>query len=164
MGDVFTTTAIITGTEIRVQTRGQYTGHVEVAFTEARPASLADADMVLALHSLRRVLDWDLGADGTVQARVALVDNRFGGTVAARIEGHLGSTHEELSICFVGNLEPGDLISSAPSGEPVYVVAGCSTEMGETKIHMVGEGQTWEERYTASWPAGSVVWGAHKRV
>jgi|ADGO01.1.fsa_nt_gi hypothetical protein len=169
MADIFTFTAIITGLQIRVEMDHLYEGKTEVVFTEARPATLADADHALAAHGFGRVRDWDLGPNGDVRARVRMIDNEFGGTRAARLWDAIGTTHEELDTVVVGirdgvpTVDVGDLITDMDESE-LYVVAGARFECGTARIHMVREGETWEDRYTGEFPFGQVVKVARRKA
>src|SRR5690554_2353821 len=169
MADIFTFTAIITGLQIRVEMDHLYKGKTEVVFTEARPATLADADHVLAAHGFGRVRDWDLGPNGDVRARVRKVDNEFGGTRAVRLWDAIGTTHGELETVVVGiqggmpTIQVGDIITDMDESVP-YVVAGTRFECGTARIHMVREGGTWEDRYTEEFPFGQVVKVARRKA
>lgn len=169
MADNYTFTAIITDTHILVKLTAEYEGKVEVVFTESRPADLAEADTALAAHGFGRVRDWDLGPNGTVQARVAMVDNQFNGTRAARLWDAIGTTHEELETVAVGirggmpTINDGDLITDMDESE-LYVVAGSRFECGTAKIHQVGEGKTWDQRYTGYFPFGHRVKVARRKA
>lgn len=167
MADIFTTTAIITGSYLYVEVAARFAGTRERAFTEARPANLAQADTALAFHGFRRVRPWDLGADGVVEARVQMVDNQFNGTRAARLWEAVGTTHEEWATMAAEEAQNGDLISDLEVSEP-YVVAGSNPAYGEdgpaVRIHMVGEGKTWEERFTTDFPARQLVKVARRKA
>ena len=169
MADIFTFTAIITGLQIRVEMDHLYEGKTEVVFTEARPATLADADHVLASHGFGRVRDWDLGPNGDVRARVRMIDNEFGGTRAVRLWDAIGTTHGELETVVVGirdgmpTINDGDLITDMDESV-LYVVAGSRFECGTARIHMVREGGTWEDRYTEEFPFGQVVKVARRKA
>jgi len=169
MADTYTFTAIITGTTISVEMDHLYKGKTEVVFTEDRPATLADADHALAAHGFGRVRDWDLGPNGDVRARVRKVDNEFGGTRAARLWDAIGTTHGELEPVVVGirdgmfTINDGDLITDMDESE-LYVVASSRFECGTARIHMVGEGKTWDQRYTTDFPFGTVVKVARRKA
>lgn len=169
MADIFTFTAIITGVQIRVELTATYAGTTEVVFTEARPATLADADHALAAHGFGRVRDWDLGPNGDVRARVRKVDNEFNGTRAARLWDAIGTTHGELETVVVGirdgmpTINDGDLITDMDESE-LYVVAGSRFECGTARIHQVREGKTWDDRYTGEFPFGQVVKVARRKA
>lgn len=169
MTDIFTFTAIITGLQIRVELTATYAETTEVVFTEARPATLADADHVLAAHGFGRVRDWDLGPNGDVRAQVRKVDNEFNGTRAACLWDAIGTTHGELETVVVGiqdgmpTINDGDLITDMDESVP-YVVAGSRFEGGIARIHMVGEGKTWDQRYTGEFPFGQVVKVARRKA
>lgn len=162
MGDIFTTVAVITSVAIRIEVRARYAGTIEIVATESRPATLADADTFLAFHGFRRVRDWDLDANGGLEARARMVVNQFNGTVAARLDQAVGTTHGEFEYANACKVENGDLISDSELSE-VYVVAGSSTDGDATKIHMVGEGKTWEDRYTGHFIPQQLVKVARKR-
>lgn len=163
MGTVYEVTATITGTAIRAELRDLYAGTAEVAFTEPRPATLAEADVALAAHGLGRVRDWDLGADGTVVARVQFVDNMFNGVRAARLEQAVGTTHGQVETAPAGSVQDGDLIGALDDG-PLYVVAGSRPGPETMRVHMVGEGRTWGDRRTTDFPAGQLVRIARRRA
>ncbi|MDD4868199.1 MAG: hypothetical protein PHQ28_14090 [Mycobacterium sp.] len=163
MGDVFITTATISGTEIIALMRAQYSGKVSEIAREARPDTLAEADTMLAAHGLRRVQEWDLGPRGTVTARVTMVDNLFGGTRAARLGQAVGTTHEAWQPMPVQSVQDGDLISDMDLCAP-YVVAGWRSEGDTFRVHMVGEGQVWDERHTTDFPRGRFVQVARRKA
>ncbi|HEU4751976.1 MAG TPA: hypothetical protein VFU47_02630 [Armatimonadota bacterium] len=167
MGDIFTTTARITGVAIEIIMTALYAGTTKVVATEPRPANFQEADTFLAFHGFRRVRDWDLADLGMVEARVQMVDNRFNGTVAARLWDAVGTTHEEWVTMTAGELASAELdgwlISDMELSAP-YVVAGSSLELGTAKIHMVGEGQVWAERFTGEFPAGQLVKVARRKA
>jgi len=130
--------------------------------TEARPATLADADMALAFASLGRTSAWELDTNGGVEATVAPVDNRFNGTVAARLDQAVGTTHEPFEIMHAHQVQDGDLIGDMELNG--YAVAAGTRPMGDlTKVHMVSEGKTWEDRYTTDFPSYQLVQVARKR-
>lgn len=155
MGDIFTTIAIITGVVIRIEVRAQFARTTEVVATEVRPANLREADMVLADYGFARVQEWDLDTNGGLEARVRMVDNMFNGVRAARFDRKIGTTHEAFDYASASTVNPGDLVTDSEFSE-VYLVGGCSTECGTTKLHMVREGKTWEDRYTGEF-AGLVM-------
>jgi hypothetical protein len=163
MADIFTIIAIITGVSIRVEIVATYAATTETAFTEVRPATLAEADRVLAAYGFGRVGNWDLGSNGDVIARVRMIDNLFNGTRAARIWQALGNTHTELERSQAGSVENGDIISDLEMSE-VYVVAGCSLEGDTMKIHMVREGKTWTDRYTTEFHPNQAVMVARRKA
>ena len=169
MADIHTFTAIITGTAISVEMDHLYEGTTEVVFTEARPATLADADHALAAHGFGRVQNWDLGPNGDVRARVRRSDNQFNGTRAARLWDAIGTTHGELETVVLTiqdgmpTVNDGDLITDLEESE-LYVVAGSRFESEIARIHMVGEGKTWDQRYTTDFPFGSVVKVARRKA
>lgn len=166
MSDIFTTTAIITRTQIRIECVAQCAGTREVVATEPRPATLADADTFLAFHGVRRIRDWDLGDQGTVEARVAPVRNLFNGVRAARLREAVGTTHEPFAPMSARELAcselDGWLISDLEITEP-YLVAGSSLDGMSAKIHMVGEGKTWEERYSTDFHPDQTVMVAKRK-
>lgn len=167
MGDIFTTEAIISGVSIEIVLTAQYAGTREVVATEARPASFQEADTFLAAHGFRRVRNWDLGDLGMVTARVQMVDNLFNGTRAARLWDAVGTTHEEWVTMTAGELAcselDGWLISDMEITEP-YVVAGSSLELDTAKIHMVGEGKVWAERFTGEFHRNQLVKVARRKA
>jgi hypothetical protein len=130
-------------------------GQVVHLVSEARPATFAAADTALAFASLGRTSAWELDANCGVQASVAPVDNRFNGTVAARLDQAVGYTHKPFGWVLASSVKDGDLISDADLSA-LYVVAGCSWESGAMTVHMVAEGKTWSERYTSAF-SGSVM-------
>jgi Zn-dependent alcohol dehydrogenase len=162
MGDIFTTEAIISGVSIEIIQTAQCAGTRKVIATEARPANFQEADTFLAAHGFRRVRNWDLGDLGTVTARVQMVDNQFGGTRAARLWNAVGTTHQEWETAQAWTVEDGDLISDMEISEP-YVVAGSSLELDTMKIHMVGEGQVWAERFTGEFHRNQLVKVARRK-
>lgn len=155
-----TTTATITGVSLVVAERNDLGLVCQTLANEARPATLADADTALAFYSLGRTAAWELDNNGGVEAPVAKIDNRFNGTVAARLEQAVGTTHEEFEFVLATTVRDGDLITDQEFSA-LYVVAGSAPEMGGMKIHMVGEGRTWEDRHTTTFQGG--VWVARKR-
>jgi hypothetical protein len=161
MGDIFTTIAIITGVALRIEIRAQYARTTEVVVTEVRPASLAEADRALAAYGFRRVRDWDLDSNGGVEARLQMIDNSFNGTRAARLDQAVGTTHDEFELVLASSVNNGDLITDADRSA-IYVVGGSSTECGVTKLHQVGEGQTWDDHYTGSFEG--LVWCARRKA
>jgi len=157
--------ATITGTEITVvlsAATSAGTFNVAASFSEARPASLSDADEALFAHGFGRVRAWDLGENGTVTAAVASVDNLFNGVRAARLDAMIGQTHGELELILAREINDGDLITSEP-GCPLAVVAGSRYESGTMRLHMVGECKVWDERHTTTFPADRPLWVARKR-
>jgi hypothetical protein len=114
---------------------------------EPRPASLKDADIMLAAHSFGRTGDWDLVGAG-LGAPLKAVDNVFNGTVAARLDQAVGITHGEFELALASTVENGDLVTDAEYSA-VYVVAGSEPHGESAKLHMVGEGQTWDDRHTS---------------
>jgi hypothetical protein len=155
-----TTTATITGVSLVVAERNDLGLVCQTVFTEGRPATLADADTALAFHSLGRTSAWELDDNGGVEAPVVKIDNRFNGTVAARLDQAVGTTHDEFELVSATTVQDGDLITDADFSA-VYVVAGSSLGSGAMKIHAVGEGKTWEDRYTSVF--AGLVWTARKR-
>jgi hypothetical protein len=144
---------MVTATEVN--------GRKVTVASEARPASLADADTFLAAHSFRRTAPWDL-VGGMVGAPVETIDNVFDGTVAARLWEAVGTTHEPFEVMSARAARDGDLISDLEISE-VYVVAAWRYELDVMRIHMVGEGRTWDERYTTDFPADQLVQVARQR-
>jgi hypothetical protein len=131
--------------------------------SEPRPATLAEADTMLAFYSLARTAEWDLAPAVGVCAPVARVDNRFSGTVAARLNQAVGTTHEEFEVMPAHRAEDGDLISDLDISD-LYVVAGSRREGDIMRIHMVSEGKTWEDRYTTNFPANQFVQVARRKA
>lgn len=134
--------------------------------SEPRPETLADADTFLAVHSFRRIVAWDLGPAGAVQAPVKPIDNRFNGTVAARLNQAVGTTHEPFQHMSAGDLARSELegqLISDPELTEVYVVAGSSLDGDVAKIHMVGEGQDWSQRYTGRFNPNQLVMVAKRK-
>ena len=155
-----TITATITGVSLFVAERNDLGLVCQTLVNEARPATLADADTALAFHSLGRTSAWELDNNGGVEAPVAKIDNRFNGTVAARLDQAVGTTHDEFELVSATTVQDGDLITDSDRSA-IYVVAGSSLESGAMKIHAVGEGKTWEDRYTSIF--SGLVWTARKR-
>jgi hypothetical protein len=155
-----TTSATITGVSLVVAERNDFGLVCQTLVTEGRPATLAAADTALAFHSLGRTAAWELDNNGGVEAPVAKIDNRFNGTVAARLDQAVGTTHDEFELVSAATVQDGDLITD-PEFSAIYVVAGSSLESGAMKIHAVGEGKTWEDRYTSIFEG--LVWAARKR-
>jgi hypothetical protein len=159
------TTAHITGTAIII-TRTEIDGRKVTVATEPRPATFADADTFLAVHSLGRTGPWELADQGMVSAPVEKIDNRFDGTVAARIWDAVGTTHHEFEIMTAREVAcselDGWLITDSERTEP-YVIAGSSLDGDVAKIHMVGEGKTWAERYTGHFMPDQFVWVARRK-
>jgi hypothetical protein len=155
------TTATVTDQTIIAAERNDSGLVCRVIAEEARPANLADADTFLAVHSFRRTAPWDL-VGSAVGAPVAKIDNTFNGTVAARLWDAVGATHDQFETAFASEARDGDLISDMEVCEP-YVVAGTRLESGVMRIHMVGEGQCWEERFTTDFPPQRLVKVARKR-
>lgn len=156
------TTATITGTEIVVAERNDMGLICQTLLTEVRPASFELADTALAFVSLGRTSAWELTLQGMIEAPVAPVDNRFNGTVAARLWEAVGTTHDEWIALPAREIQDGDLISDTNISAP-YVVAGSRFESDSMRVHMVAEGKTWDGRYTADFPAGQLVQVARKR-
>jgi len=155
-----TITATITGVSLFVAERNDLGLVCQTLVTEGRPATLAAADTALAFHSLGRTAAWELDNNGGVEAPVVKIDNRFNGTVAARLDQAVGTTHDEFELVSATTVRDGDLITDSDRSA-IYVVAGSSLESGAMKIHAVGEGKTWEDRYTSIF--GGLVWTARKR-
>lgn len=130
--------------------------------SEPRPATLDEADNSLAYYSMGRVAAWDLGPAGSLEAPLASVDNVFNGTVAARLEHAVGTTHEPFEMLPAREVTNGDLISDDELSA-LYVVAGSDIESNNVKMHMVGEGRTWEERHTGNFSIYRLVMLARKR-
>jgi hypothetical protein len=154
------TTATITGFSLVVAERNDAGLVCQTLVTEAQPVSFLEADRALAAHSLGRTAPWDLGANGLVSAPVAPVDNRFNGTVAARLDQAMNRTHGQFEPVLATSVEDGDLITDEEMSA-IYVVAGSRLEDGGMKIHMVGEMKTWADRYTTVFHG--LVWVARKR-
>lgn len=157
------TTATITGTQIRVEMADRYAGTFDVIFVEPRPATFADADTALAAHGLGRTGEWDLGDLGTITATVTEIDNMFNGTRAARLDQAVGTTHDEWETVLASEIRDGDLISDLELTAP-YVVAGSSLDESRVKVHMVGEGQVWDQRFTTNLDRGRHVKVARRRA
>lgn len=157
-----TTTATITGVSFVIAERNDLGLVCQTVAVEARPATLAEADTALAFHSLGRVGAWDLDDNGGVAATVVPVDNRFNGTVAARLDQAVGTTHAPFEVMFAHQAEDGDLIGDMDL-EGYAVVAGSRRESDTMRIHMVSEGKTWEDRYSTDFRAFALVQVARKR-
>lgn len=141
------TTATITGVALVVAERNDAGLVCQTLVNEVRPASFAAADTALAFASLGRTSAWELDANGGVEATVAPIDNRFNGTVAARLDQAVGTTHDEFEMVSVRDINNGDLITDDEMSA-LYVVAGSSWGSDAMAVHMVGEGQTWADRHT----------------
>lgn len=115
-------------------------------FSADRPENLEAADMVLAVHSLKRTAAWDL-VGHAVGAPVRAMDNEFNGVRAANLWAKVGTTHSEFELVPVSKVENGDLVTDSDHSE-IYLVAGSSTECGVTKLHQVCDGGEWADRYT----------------
>jgi hypothetical protein len=126
---------------------------------ETRPGSFADADTFLAWHGYGRTEAWDLTGAGVV-ARVERVDNLFNGTRAARLDQAVGTTHGPWKLGLATSIQDGDLITDQEFSA-TYVVAGSAPQDGGMKIHMVGEGQVWDDRHTSVFHGGVLI--ARKR-
>lgn len=155
-------TATITGVSFVIAERNDFGLVCETIAVATRPVTLAEADRELAFHSLGRVGTWDLDNNGGVSATVRTVDNRFNGTVAARLDQAVGTTHAPFEVMFAHKAEDGDLIGDMDL-EGYAVVAGSRRESDTMRIHMVTEGKTWEDRYTTDFPAFQLVQVARKR-
>lgn len=153
-------TAFITETTVMV-TETSVMGVKRTVASESRPVSLAEADVFLAVHSLKRTGAWDL-VGRMIGAPLAKMDNVFNGTVAARLWSAVGTTHDRFEVMSARDARDGDLISDMELSE-VYVVAGSRLESDTMRIHMVAEGKEWEDRYTTDFPAGRLVMVARKR-
>jgi hypothetical protein len=166
MFENFTTySAHITGVGVMITETNEVTNVHRTVATESRPATFADVDTFLAVHSFRRTQAWELGEAGMVSAPLERADNRFNGTVAARLDQAVGTTHGEFRMMTARELAcselEGQLITDSER-QGVYVVAGSSLDGDVAKIHMVGEGQTWDERFTGEFHPGQVVWVAER--
>lgn len=163
--NLITYAAHITGVEIII-TRTEIDGRKVTVAVEPRPATFAAADIFLAVHSFRRTQDWELSASGMVSAPIQVMDNRFNGTVAARLDQAVGTTHEEFAPMTARELVcselDGWLISDSELTE-AYVVAGSSLDGSVAKVHMVGEGKDWFERYTGHFIPDQFVWVAKRK-
>lgn len=157
-----TTTATITGVSFVVAERNDFGLVCQTLVTEGRPATLLEADRALAFYSLGRTSAWELDSNGGVEAPVAKVDNRFNGTVAARLDQAVGTTHDEFQVMFAYQAQDGDLIGDMDL-EGYAVVAGSRHEGEISRIHMVSEMKTWEDRYTTDFPRHQLVQVARKR-
>lgn len=161
-------TAIITGTAIRVEMR-DLLGTVEQVFTEPRPATFAHADTALAAHGFGRIRgwSWNLGEQGTVTAQLQVIDNRFNGTRAARLDQAIGTTHGKLETVPASSVNNGDIITDLEECA-LYVVAGSNPGWNNygpaIRVHMVGEGKVWDDRYTTDFPAGQLVKVARRKA
>jgi len=163
MADIMTTTAIIDGVSIRVELHKQYAGTTREMVREDRPADLADADTMLAFHGFKRVGAWDLGDQGIVTAPVAYADNRFGGTPAARLWAAVGTTHDQWEQAQAHTVRDGDLVSDLEICAP-YVAAATRPDGDTFRIHMVGEGQTWADRYTTDFDSRQYISVARRKA
>lgn len=167
MTENFTTYAAhITGVSVTIAESNEVTGVKRTVAYEGRPTTFAEADTFLAVHSFRRTQAWELDEAGMVSAPVAKVDNRFNGTVAARLNPAVGTTHEPFAPMTARELAcselQGQLISDSEITE-IYVVAGSSLDGDVVNIHMVGEGETWEERFTGYFMPEQLVWVAKRK-
>lgn len=156
-----TITATITGVSLVIAERNDLGLVCRTIAIESRPATLAEADTALAFYSLGRVGAWDLDDNGGVAATVRTVDNRFNGTVAARLDQAVGTTHKEFKVMSAHQAEDGDLIGDVDL-EGYAVVAGSRRESDTMRIHMVSEGKTWADRYSTDFPAFQLVQIARK--
>lgn len=157
-----TITATITGVSLFVAERNDMGLVCQTLVEEVRPASFASADTALAFASLGRTSAWELDANGGVEATVAPVDNRFNGTVAARLWEAVGTTHDDFQVMHAHQVQDGDLIGDMDLEG--YAVAAGTRPMGDlTKVHMVSEGKTWADRYTTDFPSYQLVQVARKR-
>ena len=166
LSETFTTySAHITGVGVLITESNEVTGVKRTVATETRPATFAAADTFLAVHSFRRTQDWELGAAGMVSAPLARMDNRFNGTVAARLDQAVGTTHGPFEMMTARELVcselEGQLITDSEQSVP-YVVAGSSLDGMTAKVHMVGEGQDWSQRYTTEFHPDRIVWVAQR--
>lgn len=157
------TTATITGVSLFVAERNDAGLVCQTLVSEARPATFALADTALAFASLGRTSAWELDTNGGVEATVAPVDNRFNGTVAARLDQAVGTTHEEFQVAFADSVLDGDLIGDMDL-EGFAVVAGSRQESDTMRVHMVSEGQTWADRYTTDFPRHQLVQVARRKA
>lgn len=153
------TTATITGSTLVVVERNEAGLTTALVLEVARPANLAAADIELAAAGLGRTSAWDLDGDN-LAAPVATVDNEFNGVRAAKLWEKVGTTHAEFELALASTVENGDIVTDSEFCV-AYLVGGSSTECGSTKLHMVGEGQTWADRYTSEFPG--LVQVARKR-
>lgn len=157
------TTAVIATASLVVVERNDARLVCSTLVEEAWPASFEEADRALAYHSLGRTGAWELDPDGNVSAEVSRVDNRFGGTAAARLWDAVGTTHGQFETAFAHEANDGDLISDMEVCEP-YVVAGSRREGETMRIHMVGECKTWDDRYTTDFNAHTLVKLARRKA
>jgi hypothetical protein len=141
------TLATITGSTLVVVERNDMGLTTKIHLEVARPANLAAADIELAAAGLARTSAWDLDEMAHVSAPVGPMDNEFNGVRAAKLWDKVGVTHDEFELALASTVENGDLVTDSEFCVP-YLVAGSSTECGSTKLHMVGEGQTWADRHT----------------
>lgn len=132
-----------------------------IAIRDERPATLAEAEAWLAEQGYRVAGGWDLATTHTgVEATVRELDNKFNGVRAAGLEAMVGTTHYEFELMSATMVANGDLVTDSDRSA-IYVVAGSSTEGTVTKLHMVGEGKEWNERYTGEFHG--LVWVASKK-
>lgn len=157
-----TTTAIITRSTLVVVERNEAGLVCRTLLEIDRPASLAEVETELAFVSLGLTSGWDLEGEN-IAATVTPVDNRFNGTVAAKLDRAVGTTHEAFEIAAAQEVENGDLVSDMELCG-IAVVAGCSTDGDVTKIHQVTEGKTWEDRYTGHFIPRQFVMRARRKA
>ena len=155
-----TITATITAQTILVADRNDAGLVCEIILEEARPATFELADLALATVSLVRTEAWELGADGTVEARVTELDNTFNGVVAARLWDKVNTTHGQIEPVLASSVQDGDIITDSEVSA-LYLVAGSSPTSDGMKIHMVAEGKGWNDRHTSIFTG--LVWVARKR-
>lgn len=150
-----TTTATITAQTLVVADRNEAGLICQTLVEVARPTSFGEADTELAFASLGRTGPWELDGEN-ISAPVQKIDNRFNGTVAAKLDQAVGATHHAFEVAFANEVEDGDLIADMEL-QGIAVVAG-SRPMGALfKIHMVAEGKTWADRWTTDFPAMQLV-------
>lgn len=159
------TIASISGTAVAIEVHEA--GVCQTLATESRPATFADADTFLAVHGYGRTQDWELAEYGMVHAQVHQIDNLFSGVRAARLWDKVGTTHEQFEWMTARELAcrelSGDLISDSELSEP-YIVAGSSLDGSVVNIHMVGEGQTWDQHHTGYFMPGQLVKVAKRKA
>jgi hypothetical protein len=153
---------IINHTHLRVGPAGIERVTERVA-SEHRPVNLSCADTALAFHGYGRTEAWDLDGTGSVCATVEKIDNTFGGTAAARLDSAVGRTHAAFDSVHAQDVAAGDLITDRDHSA-YYVVAAFSTEDGVTRISMVGEGKTWNERHAGGFDAQEYIQVARRKA
>lgn len=153
-------TATITAASIKIEVTD--VDGMGILAVETRPATLADADSFLAANGFARTTEWDLHPTG-MQAAIAKVDNKFNNTRAARLAEAVGTTHYEWLVMQAEEARNGDLISDLDLSA-AYVVAACSTHGSITRICMVAENKTWEDRNVSFFPSHQLVQVARRKM